>query len=169
VQPVKFLKGTFQMDLFAYIDAGYGVHETGESRSGLVITLNGTPVLCKTTRQRIVTKSSTEAELVALSDGLTDVIWCREFIQSAGFELPATRVGEDNTSVLTLLEERKFGTARTKHINVRYFFICDRIASGELVMVYVRTKEQLADILSKALMGQQFQVLQSRLHGENEP
>jgi len=166
IQPVKFVKGVYKMDLFAYVDAGYGVHDTGESRSGLAVTLNGTPVLCKTMRQKIVTKSSTEAELVALSDGLTEIIWCREFIQSAGFILPATGVGEDNMSVLSLLEGRKFGTARTKHISVRYFFICDRIANGELVMVYVPTKEQLADILSKALMGEQFQVLNPRLHGD---
>lgn len=167
-QPIKYEKGAQRMELFAYVDAGYGVHHTGESRSGWVVTLNGTPVLCKTARQKIVTKSSTEAELVALSDGLTDVIWCRQFIQSAGFDLPATPVGEDNTAVLSLLEARKFGTARTKHINVRYFFICDRIASGELKMVYVPTKEQLADINSKALVGHQFQVLQPRLHGDNK-
>ncbi len=167
VQPIKYPKGVHKMDLFAYVDAGYGVHDTGESRSGLVVTLNGTPILCKSMRQRIVTKSSTEAELVALSDGLTDIIWCREFIQSAGFEIPATKIGEDNTAVLTLLEARKFGTARTKHISVRYFFICDRIANGELEMVYVPTKEQLADILSKALVGHQFQVLLPRLHGDN--
>lgn len=166
VQPIKYAKGTYKMDLFAYVDAGYGVHDTGESRSGLVVTLNGTPVLCKTMRQRIVTKSSTEAELVALSDSLTEVIWCREFIQSAGFVLPATGVGEDNTPVMSLLESRKFGTARTKHISVRYFFICDRIAKGELVMVYVPTEEQLADILSKALVGAQFHALQPRLHGD---
>jgi hypothetical protein len=67
---------------------------------------------------------------------------------------------------MTLLEARRFGTARTKHISVRYFFICDRIAKGELVMVRVPTKEQLADILSKALVGHQFHVLQRRLHGE---
>ena len=167
-QPIKYEKGTQKMELFAYIDAGYGVHHTGESRSGWVVTLNGTPVLSKTARQKIVTKSSTEAELVALSDGLTDVIWCRQFVQSAGFAIPATPVGEDNTAVLSLLEARKFGTARTKHINVRYFFICDRIANGELVMVYVPTKEQLADINSKALVGHQFQVLQPRLHGDNK-
>lgn len=167
-QPIKYEKGTQKMELFAYVDAGYGVHHTGESRSGWVVTLNGTPVLCKTARQKIVTKSSTEAELVALSDGLTDVIWCRQFIQSAGFAIPATPVGEDNTAVLSLLEARKFGTARTKHINVRYFFICGRIANGELKMVYVPTKEQLADINSKALVGHQFQVLQPRLHGDNK-
>ena len=47
-QPMRYKKGTYKMELFAFVDAGYGVHDTGESRSGLVITLNGTPVLCKT-------------------------------------------------------------------------------------------------------------------------
>jgi hypothetical protein len=164
-QMIRFAKNSNELRLFAYVDAGYGVHSTGESRSGLVVTVNGTPVLCKTMRQRIVTKSSTEAELVALSDGLTEILWARQFVESIGHVLPPTPVGEDNTSVLKMLKERKFGTARTKHISVRYFFVCDYVARGEVEMVSVPTEDQLADILSKALVGRPFQVLSGRLHG----
>jgi hypothetical protein len=121
-----------------------------------------------TMRQRIVTKSSTEAELVALSDGMTEILWARQFIESIGHVLPPTPVGENNTSVLKMLKERKFGTARTKHISVRYFFICDYIARGELEMVSVPSEDQLADIFSKALVGRPFQVLSDRLHGADD-
>lgn len=166
---ILFRKNFPAVDLRAYVDAGYGVHPTGQSRSGLVIMLNGAPILCKSSRQHIVTKSSTEAELVALSDALTDVIWVREFLMAAGCDLPATFVGEDNEAVLKMLRERKFGTARTKHINVRYFFIVDRIANGELEPGHVPTELQIADYMTKPLVGHQFEFLRSMLLGLREP
>ena len=162
---MRFKKGVEVPELFAYVDAGYGIHTEGESRSGLVVTLNGTPVIWKTSKQSIVTKSSTEAELVALSDGSTDILWARELLISQGYEMGAIDVGEDNQSVLVMLEKRRFGNARTKHINIRYFFVVDRIKSGELKMVYVPTDLMVADFMTKPLTGSQFIVLQDRLLG----
>jgi hypothetical protein len=66
---------------------------------------------------------------------------------------------------MKMLRERKFGTARTKHINVRYFFIVDRIANKELELVYVPTAEMVADFMTKPLTGHQFEVLRSKLLG----
>ena len=163
---MRFARNVEDLELMAYVDAGYGIHAEGESRSGLVVTLNGTPILCKTSKQAIVTKSSTEAELVALTDGSTDILWVREFLKDQGYPLGATPVGEDNKGVLALLEKRKFGTARTKHINVRYFFIVDRIKSGELTMVYVPTDMMIADFMTKPLSGSQFKKLQEKLLGQ---
>jgi hypothetical protein len=162
---MRFKRNVKDMDLMAYVDAGYGIHDGGESRSGLVITLNGTPVMCKTAKQGIVTKSSTEAELVALTDGSTEILWIREFLISQGYNLGPTKVGEDNKSVITLLEKRRFGTARTKHIKVRYFFVVDRIKSGELEVVYVPTDLMIADFMTKPLNGSQFKFLQEKLLG----
>jgi hypothetical protein len=160
-----FKRGVEEPDLIAYVDAGYGIHAGGESRSGLVVTLNGTPVICKTSKQSIVTKSSTEAELVALSDGCSDILWARQVLQSQGYSMGPTVIGEDNMSVLAMLERRKFSTARTKHINIRYFFIVDRIQNGELKMVHVPTDLMIADFMTKPLTGKQFSTLQDRLFG----
>ena len=130
-----------------------------------MVTLNGTPVIWKTSKQAIVTKSSTEAELVALSDGSTDILWARQLLMDQGYAMGAIDVGEDNQSVLAMLERRKFNNARTRHINIRYFFVVDRIKSGELKMVYVPTDLMLADFMTKPLTGKQFTVLQGRLLG----
>ena len=67
--------------------------------------------------------------------------------------------------MLAMLDKRRFVNARTRHINVRYFFIVDRIKSGEVKMVYVPTDMMLADFMTKPLTGKQFTVLQSRLLG----
>ena len=162
---MRFIKGVRNPEIVAYVDAGYGIHTEGESRSGLVVTVNGTPVIWKTNKQAIVTKSSTEAELVALSDACTDILWARQLLIDQGYEIGEVCVGEDNQSVLAMIEKRRYVNARTRHINIRYFFIVDRIKSGELKMVYVPTDMMLADFMTKPLTGKQFSLLQGRLLG----
>lgn len=150
-------------DITAYVDAGYGVHEEGLSRSGLVIMINGAPVAWKSAKQSLVTKSSTEAELVALSDGSTDIIWLRELLRDQGYDIGPVTIFEDNQSVIAMLERKKHGMARTRHINVRYFFIIDRIVSGDLCVKYLPTDEMVADYFTKPLMGSAFPKLQLKL------
>lgn len=133
---MSFKKDVQSPELFAYVDAAHGVHAEGESRSRLVVTVNGTAVMWKSSKQSLVTKSSTEAELVALTDGSSDILWARQMIMDCGYDLGATPIGEDNMSVMAMLERRKFNTARTKHINIRYFFIVNRIKKGELRRVH---------------------------------
>ena len=75
---IKYLRGTNTMgitlqadnyiSIYAYVDASYGVHDDLRSQTGCVIGLGCGPVYCKSTAQKINTKSSTEAELVSLSD-----------------------------------------------------------------------------------------------------
>jgi hypothetical protein len=112
-----------------------------------------------------VTKSSTEAELVALTDGCTDVLWLRNLLLAQGYDIGPVAVGEDNQSVLAMFEKRSVGLARTRHINVRYFFVVDRVGSGELKITYVPTQEMVADCMTKPLMGKAFGKLRAMLMG----
>ena len=52
---------------------------------------------------------------------------------------------------------------RTKHVNIRYFWIKDRIDSGEIKVIYQPTNDMVADILTKPLQGQQFIDLRNKL------
>ena len=56
------------MEVTAHIDASFGCHENGKSHTGICISLGNGPVFVRSVKQKIVTKSSTESELVALSD-----------------------------------------------------------------------------------------------------
>ena len=79
-----------------YIDASYGVHADGSSRTGMVIMMAGVAIGCWSSKQKLVTKSSTEAEIVGLSDGLTNAIWMRELVLAQGYILGPTSIFEDN-------------------------------------------------------------------------
>ncbi len=79
-----------------YADAAYGNHQDFKSHTGLVITLGTGPVFVKSTKHTLVTKSSAQAELVALADSATQVLWSREFLQEQGYILGAAKIYQDN-------------------------------------------------------------------------
>ena len=145
------------MSICAFIDASYGVHADGKSHSGAVITLGKHgPVHAKSNKQKLVTKSSTEAELVSLSDNISQVIWTRDFLMSQGYNMKAAIVYQDNMSTMALAEKGRSTAEKTRHINIRYFFVKDRVEAGEIEIKYCPTEYMIADILTKPLQGQAF-------------
>lgn len=108
-----------------------------------------------------MTKSSTEAELVGLSDGASSVLWAREWLLAQGYTLSPTVIYQDNQGVLSLLAKGRNMKQRTRHLNVRYFFFKDRITKGEIELKYLPTKEMVADIMTKPVSG----ALMSKLRG----
>jgi hypothetical protein len=145
------------------VDASYGIHSTGNSHTGVVILFGKGPVYCKSSKQHIVTKSSSESELVGLSDSSTPIIWSREFLIGQGYKMNAATVYEDNKSTIDMVKQGRSTNQRTRHINTRYYFIKDRIANGELSLVYKPTEDMIADLLTKPLQGDQFRKLKSLL------
>jgi hypothetical protein len=149
--------------IYAHIDASYGVHATGKSHTGMFVTLGSGPILVNSSKQHIVTKSSTEAELVALSDMCSSVIWTRDFLLSQGYDIPPAIVYQDNQSAMALISKGHSTSQRTRHVHVRYFWVKDRISSGELTLLYLPSSEMTADILTKPMQGEQFKTLRRAL------
>jgi hypothetical protein len=149
--------------LYCHIDASFGVHADAKSHTGSVVTMGKGSIVAKSVKQKINTKSSTEAELVGLSDGLSLVIWARNFLEAQGYEMPPATVFQDNMSTIAMLKNGRPTSDRTRHINIRFFFVCDRQAAGEINVEYKPTKEMLADILTKPLQGELFVQLRNEL------
>jgi hypothetical protein len=163
--PVIVLKVDGDLTISAFIDASHAVHRDMRGQGGMVITLGSGPVFIKSWKLKLVTKSSTESELVALSDGLSQVIWLRDFLLLQGYEVPAAKVYQDNQSTIALSERGFSNSERTRHINIRYFLVKDRIDSKEIQLLYLATEEMVADILTKPLLGEPFRVLRERMAG----
>jgi len=139
------------------------VHKDCKSHTGTVISLGSGPVLVKSVKQKINTKSSTEAELVGLSDSMSVIIWCRNFLEEQGYKMPPAQVFQDNMSTIAMVRSGKPTSDRTRHINIRFFFIHDREKNGEIKIEYRSTETMLADILTKPLQGEQFELLRDEL------
>lgn len=124
----------------------------------MIITMGKGAVICKSSKQKIVSKSSTAAELIALSDGVDSAMWAQEFMLSQGYNMKPIIVHQDNKSTIILAEKGKSTNQRTRHINIRYFAVKDMIARGELQIVYTPTEEMIADFFTKPLQGRLFNV-----------
>jgi hypothetical protein len=149
--------------LSAYIDASYGVHKDAKSHSGLVISLGSGPIMVKSAKQKVVSKSSTEAELIAASDMCSQVLWNRNFLIHLGEDVPPAIVYQDNKSAILLEKNASGSSERTRHIKIRDFWIKDRIDEGEMVVEYLATEDMIADLLTKPLQGALFLKLRSLL------
>ena len=149
--------------LRVFIDASYGVHSDGKSHTGLVLMMGKGVIICKSVKQKINTKSSTEAELVALSDSISMAIWCRNFLEAQGYKMPPASVFQDNQSTIAMVRAGKPTSDRTRHVNIRFFFVADREKSGEIAISYMPTKDMLADVLTKPLQGELFLKLRKEL------
>tara|TARA_B100002003_G_C14152859_1_gene554651 strand:- start:307 stop:5016 length:4710 start_codon:yes stop_codon:yes gene_type:complete len=139
----------------AYVDASFGCHSDGKSRSGIAVMLCGGMIYTSSSKQKIVTKSSTEAELVALSDACDQIQWCIEFIKYQGLITRNNVILEDNKSTITLIKTGKT-SKRTRHIKVKYFGMKELIDNNILDIVYCETENMYADILTKPTVGRKF-------------
>jgi hypothetical protein len=145
------------MQVRQFVDAAYGVHSDGKSHTGSTITLGDAgPVCSKSSKQHIVTKSSTEAELVGLSDSANESFHMRNFIVAQGHESGPVTLYEDNLNCMALVKRGRSNSERTRHVSIRYFWVKERIDNGELVVEHLRTELMHANILTKPLQGSQF-------------
>ncbi len=95
--------------------------------------------MAKSTKQSVVSKSSTEAEVIAASDGCNDLLSLMEFINFQTGREGKARLYQDNTSAIYLHKNCKSSSNKTKHMEIRYFWIKDKVASGELEIQHLQT------------------------------
>ena len=120
-------------------------------------------VFARSVKQKIVTKSSTECEIVGVSDGLSQVIWTRDFLIAQGHSMAPATLYQDNTSTMAMIAKGRATSERTRHVNIRYFFVKDRVDAGEIVIEHMPTRLMIADILTKPLQGELFREMRDAL------
>lgn len=150
---VKYLKGTAElsltfggnnspMDLIGYADADWGENRIDrKSNTGYIFMLYNNPIIWSCKKQTCVALSSTEAEFISLSEACKEAVWIRRLLKD--FNIPvndATTIFEDNQSCLKLIHEEKF-SARSKHIDIKKFFVKDYIDKGEVNCTYCPTED----------------------------
>jgi hypothetical protein len=131
----------------------------------MIISLGQGAVQSSSTKQKLVSKSSTEAELIGVSDMLPYVIWMRDFLCAQGYKVKPM-LFQDNQSTISLIHKGKSTSPRTRHIAIRFFFVKDRVDAGELEIVYEPTETMVADCMTKPLQGQLFRDMRDLLMGK---
>ena len=114
------------------------------------------------TKQKLNTKSSIEAELVGIDDVMPIILWVRYFMEAQGFVVNNNIVHQDNTSTMKIEENgRSSSGKRTSHINIRYYFVTDRIKADDISVKYCPTEMMIADFFTKPLQGKSFRIFRN--------
>ena len=120
----------------------------------------------KCSKQKLNVKRSTEAELVGASDHIPYNIWLCLFMASQGYEIKDNVLYQDNQSTILMLKNgRNSCTGNSRHINIRFFFVKDRIDKKELRVEYCPSIDMLADFFTKALQGKLVNKLRDMIMG----
>ena len=146
----------------------YAMNSDMKSQTGAIMSLGGGCFYSKSTKQKVNIKSSTEAELVGASDMSGQILWTLRFLQSQGYDVRRNILYQDNKSAILLEKNGQLSSSqRTKHINVRYFFMKDRVEDGEIEVVYCPTGEMVGDYFTKPLQGRKFEQFRVFIMGLN--
>ena len=94
---------------------------------------------------------------MAVDDSMGQVLWTRHFLSAQGVHVPTTTIYQDNMSTILLAENgRSSSSKRTRHINVRYYFVTDQVKKGYVKIAYCPTENMLGDFFTKPLQGNVF-------------
>ena len=136
-----------------YADAAFAVHADMKSHTGFTGALGKGAFTTGSSKQKLNTTSSTEAELVAAHEALLYALWTRLFLINQGFECKTT-IYQDNTSAILLDSNGvESSSKRTRHLDIRFFFITDCKQKGYIEIKYCPTDQMTGDYPSKPLQG----------------
>lgn len=161
---LRYLKGTMNQSItytgrdiseigkvIVYSDSDWaGDVLTRKSTSGRILFTSG-PICWKSQKQKCVAHSSNEAEYISASETGRDIKWMANFCSEIGYSLTRpTVIYVDNQSAIQTANNRLI-SGRSKHIDLRYHFIRDEIAAGNIALKWIETTENLADLMTKPL------------------
>lgn len=158
----RYLKGTTSLGIeykpsltsskvIGYSDADHGgCADTGRSTTGVVTYFCGGAISWLSKRQQSVSISTTEAEIVAASEGARELVWLQRIFRQLTDveEVPILLV--DNEAAIRLAHNPEFHK-RTKHIRIRHFFVRETVQEGLVDVKKTSSMDQLADIFTKAV------------------
>ena len=173
---MKYLNGTQDMKLTLsaenlrsikwYVDASFAVHPDFRSQTGGTMTFGKGAVQLLSKKQKLNTRSSTEAELVGADDVATQILWTKHFMEAQGYTIEDNILHQDNKSTILLQENgRKSTGKRSRALNVRYFFLTDQVEKGNLRITYCPTNDMTADYMTKPLQGEKFRKFRAEIMG----
>jgi hypothetical protein len=170
---LRYLKGTENLglkydgstnkSLMVYSDADWAgdLHDRHSTGGNALIMASGA-VTWSSKKQPTVALLTAEAEYVALSFATQETIWLCQLLGDIGQPLAeATVIYEDNQAAISIAKN-PVSHARTKHIDTRYYFICEQL-HRVIALEYDPTTEMVADILTKSLSKFQFMKLRYAL------
>lgn len=160
-----FYKSPSPQQLVAFSDSDWaGCPDDRRSTSGYCVFLGKNLLAWSSKKQQTVSRSSTESEYKALANASAELIWLQSLLWELGIHLPRAPLLHCDNIGATYLTLNPMFHARTKHIEIDYHFVRDRVTDKSLDVRFLSSKDQLADILTKPLVSQRFNLLKINLN-----
>jgi len=99
-----------------YVDAAFATHPDFKSHTGGTMTMGTGASQILTRKQKLNSRSSTEAELIGVDDAITQVLWTKLFMEAQGYPIKKNVLFQDNKSSILLETNRRSSRA----LNIRY-------------------------------------------------
>jgi hypothetical protein len=133
-----------------WIDASFAVHPNMRGHTGGGLSLGrGFPVV-NSTKQKLNARSSAETEIVGVDDCMPSALWIRCFMEAQGCGIRENIVCQDNQSAILMGKNGKASSSkRTKHINIRCYFVTDRIRKKDLTVEWCPMGDTIGDFMTK--------------------
>jgi len=133
-----------------------------KSTSGCCFSLGSAIISWQSRKQSSIALSTTEAEYIVACSASCEAIWLRKLLTGLfDLEMRATLILCDNQSCIKMTENHVFHD-RSKHIEIRYHYICDMVQRGALKLQYISTDEQVVDVLTKPLSRVKFEYFRDK-------
>ncbi|KAL0536061.1 hypothetical protein IC582_024993 [Cucumis melo] len=160
---VKFTRGK-EFKLIGFSDSDWGGSiDDMRSTLGYCFTLGSGVFSSSSKKQEIVAQSTAEAEFIAATTTINQVLWLRKILLDLDLEQrESTKILIDNKAAIAISHNPMFYN-KTKHFNIKLFFLREVQKSEEVILVYCKTEDQVADILTKPLPTCKFEFLRSKL------
>ena len=166
IDDVRVIGAESLSDVFTWIDAAYAVNPDMRSQTGGAMSMGVGIIHGRSGKQKLNVKSSTEAELVGVSEYLPYNIWLMMFMREQGYPVRNNVLYQDNKSTILMLKNgRNSCTGNSRHIDIRHFFVKDRVDKKEVKVEYCPSRSMLADFFTKPLQGVLFEKFRSVIMG----
>jgi hypothetical protein len=147
-----------------WVDAAYAVHDNMRGHTGGTMMMGSGSVFSTSSKQKMVARSSTECEIIGVYDVLPQMMWTANFLNDQGYKVDTSTLLQDNTSAILLeTNGRKSSTKRTRHMNIRYFYIKDHVDANIVRIEYCNTDDMLGDFFTKPLQGMKFKQMRDHI------
>ena len=123
--------------LYTWVDASHAVHANIRGHTGGVMSMGLGAIHCKSSSQKINTTSTTESELVGVSEYLPYDIWYILFYASQGYNIDLNILFQDNESAIKMEKNgRNSCTGNSRHIDIKYFWVKDMVDKKMIKVEY---------------------------------
>jgi hypothetical protein len=174
VRLMKFLKRTIHdkltlradgsHELHWSTDVSFAVHPDFRSHTGATFTMGKGAISSISRKQGMNTRSTTESELVGADEIVGPMLWTRLFLEAQGYFIRDNVLHQDNkSSILLESNGRKSAGKRSRHLNIRLFFVTDQKEKGHISIKFCPTDQMVADYMTKPLHGKKFQEFRQQI------